>query len=277
MAVTVTEKYDSRALAGGDSATATLTYLIRGTADESAAYAALLAGAPATFNGMVQRSAATEPVHVDSTDANASIWQGTVSYGRDGSQRPDVGDSSYSIGGGSFDTTGGTFHVTQSISTSGRYAPAGQTAPDFKGAIGVSKDGVEGVDLTVPVYHFSETWILAAATVTDAYKGKLFALTGTVNNAAFRGLAAGECLFLGARGAMRAGGDWEVTFEFAASPNRASFAVGDITVTSKKGWEYMWVRYKDAVDQNEWVKVPASVHVEKVYQDGDFSQLGITP
>ena len=41
---------------------------------------------------------------------------------------------------------------------------------------------------------------LADAVVTLAYKLTLFALPGRVNNSAFKGFSAGECLFLGAAG-----------------------------------------------------------------------------
>ncbi|MCK4343502.1 MAG: hypothetical protein KAY37_17450 [Phycisphaerae bacterium] len=77
---------------------------------------------------------------------------------------------------------------------------------------------VEGVDIAVPVYHFSETHYLPDAIVSPAYRGTLFSLTGKVNGGAFKGFAAGECLFLGAAGAKRGSGDWEITFRFAASP-----------------------------------------------------------
>jgi hypothetical protein len=45
---------------------------------------------------------------------------------------------------------GGTQHITQSLATIQKYAAAG-TAPDFGGAIGVTHDSVEGVDITVPM------------------------------------------------------------------------------------------------------------------------------
>ena len=46
---------------------------------------------------------------------------------------------------------------------------------------------------------------------------------------------------------------------------------------NKKGWEYMWVRYADAEDAaaKAIVKKPVAVYVEKVYEEGDFSTLGI--
>ncbi|MCK4625174.1 MAG: hypothetical protein KAV00_07685, partial [Phycisphaerae bacterium] len=53
--------------------------------------------------------------------------------------------------------------------------------------------------------------------------------------------------------------------------------VGDIVNINKKGWEYMWVRYADAEDAaaKAIVKKPVAVYIEKVYEDGDFSTLGI--
>ena len=54
-------------------------------------------------------------------------------------------DSSYT-----FDTGGGTQHITQSLETIAKKAKPGETAPDFKQAVGVTTDSVEGVDITVP-------------------------------------------------------------------------------------------------------------------------------
>jgi hypothetical protein len=187
---------------------------------------------------------------------------------------PQAGDSTFS-----FDTGGGTQHITQSIATLNKYISSG-TPPDFKGAIGVTADNVEGVDITVPVYNFSETHYIDPDDVDDAYKGAIFNLTGKVNNAPFRGLAAGECLFLGASGSRRGRGaddPWEITYRFAGSPNRTGLSIGGISGINKKGWEYLWVRYQDTVDDlsNHLVKQPLAVYVEKVYEEGDFTTLGI--
>ncbi len=168
-----------------------------------------------------------------------------------------------------------TQHITQSLQTIVKKAKPGETAPDFKQAIGVTTEEVEGVDITVPVYSFAETHYIANSLVTGAYKLTLFALTGKVNNATFKGFAAGEVLFLGASGSKRGDDEWEITFRFAASPNVTGMTVGDITGVDKKGWEYLWVRYTDAEDAKVLVKQPAAVYVEKVYESGDFSGLGI--
>ena len=111
--------------------------------------------------------------------------------------------------------------------------------------------------------------------MNGAYKATLFGLTGRVNNAGFKGFAAGEVLFLGASGSQRGEEDWEITYRFAASPNVAGLTIGDITGINKKGWEYIWVRYADAEDEKVLVKQPIAVYVEKVYDEGNFAGLGI--
>ena len=174
----------------------------------------------------------------------------------------------------SFDTTGGTVHVSQSFGTN-RF---GTLAPDFKGAIGVSDDRVDGVDITIPAYKFSETHYIPRAFVGTSYKYTLFLLTGKVNNAAFKGFAAGEVLFLGSTGSRRGREDFEITYHFAASPNIASIVfTSSITVLDKEGWDYMWLYYNDEVDgtAHRIVRRPRAAYVERVYERADFGSLGL--
>lgn len=275
MAITVTEKIDSRKLTTGPDASVELIYTIRGTADDLAAKAALEAAAPTTYDNLKRKNCSVEPVHVDTRYPDACIWQGVAKYERP-EKRPPTGAILLS-----FDTTGGTTHITQSISTVNKYAPPGKTAPDFQGAIGVTHDSVEGVDITTPTFKFSVTLYVASAKVTPTYIGKLFSLTGKVNNSdttvwGLGNFNAGELLFLGAQGSQRAGGeDWEIQFSFMGSPNRTGITVGDIANIAKKGWEYMWVRYADAEDGDAKtvVKRPVAVYIEKVYETGNFDDL----
>ena len=263
MPVTVEEKWDSRETTLGESSSVDLRYLIRGTDDDVLAHQSLLAAAPVLYGGLVRQSSHIERIAEDA-------WEGSVRYGL--LEPPETGDSTFS-----FDTGGGTQHVTQSLATVARYAAPGQTAPNFQGAIGVTPDSVEGVDVTVPVYNVSETHYSATPLVTAAYKATLFYLTGTVNNAPFRGFAAGEVLFLGASGSKRGQDDWEITYRFAASPNVTSLAVGSITGIAKRGWDYLWVRYEDAEDTaaKALVKRPIAAYVEQVYPYGNFAGLSI--
>ena len=263
MPIAVHEKWESRETTEGDSPSVDLIYIVRGTDDDLAAKSALAAVAPVLYDGLVRQSLHIQRIAQD-------IWEGSVRYGQ--LQPPETGDSTYQ-----FDTGGGTQHITQSLATVGRYAPPGKAAPDFKGAIGVTHDNVEGVDITVPVFHFSETHYIASELVTGGYKATLFALTGKVNGAAFRGFSPGEVLFLGASGSKRGQDDWEITFRFAASPNVSGLQLGNITGINKKGWEYLWVRYADDEDAaaKVLVKKPIAAYVEQVYPYGNFSGLGI--
>lgn len=262
MSVTIDEKFDSReSTIGVRSPTVDLLYVVQGTDDDATVRATVEGAIPAIYAGLVFQDYHLAP-------QGGGVWEVSVRYGK--LEPKETGDSSFS-----FDTGGGTTHVTQSLQTVGRYAPAGRFAPDFKGAIGVTHDSVEGTDITVPVYSFTETHYLPIAAVTGSYKAALFLLTGRVNAAPFKGFAAGEVLFLGASGAQRGTEDWEITFRFAASPNATGLVIGDITGIDKRGWEYLWVRYADAEDEQVLVKQPIAVYVERVYDEGNFAGLGI--
>jgi len=269
--VRLIEDVDSREVRTGDRPSCTFHYTLEGVADDDTAKT-LMENSTAEYYGDLKRESINlEPEWVD-TASNTGIWRVTVEYLAPEEIEPETGESSYS-----FDTTGGTQHITQSVSTRGKYAPSGKTPPDFKGAIGVTHNSVEGVDITIPVFSFTETHYLPDSVVTDTYKGRLFRLTGKTNNSNFRGCAPGECLFLGASGSRRGEDDWEVTFRFAASPNKTNIQIGDITVAEKKGWDYLWVRYADEADTDacELVKRPSAAYVEQVYEEGDFSDLEI--
>jgi hypothetical protein len=123
----------------------------------------------------------------------------------------------------SFDTSGGTQHVTQSLQTVGRYGP--KATDKLQGAIGFDGKNVQGVDITVPVFNFTESHWFTPDKITQAYKLLLFGKTGCYNTDAFRGFAVGSVLFLGAAGDRQ--GDnpddqWELTFRFAAMPRSAT-------------------------------------------------------
>jgi len=265
--IIVKERQESRDQSAGDHAYAELRYFARYSADDAAIRAAVLEEAPSHYNGLPPRNIQIRPVFVDINNPDACIWDATVRYGADA--RPDTGSSVFS-----FDTGGGTEHVTQSLHTVATHAASG-IAPSHGGAIGVTRDSVDGVDIIVPVYNWTEQHYLDDAYVTDSYKNTLFWLTGRVNQQSFRGKEPGEVIFLGASGSLRDEDDWEISFRFAASPNQWDLSVGTMTGIAKRGWEYLWVSYEDDEDQGSAIKTPAFVYVEQVYQYGDFSRLGI--
>ena len=131
MPVTVEEKWDSRETTLGDGASVDLRFVIRGTDDDVAAHANLLAVSPPLYGGLVRQTSHIERIAEDA-------WEGSVRYGL--LEPPETGDSTFQ-----FDTGGGTQHITQGLGTVGAYSASGPP-PDFGGAIGVTSDNVEGVD-----------------------------------------------------------------------------------------------------------------------------------
>ena len=277
MPVTIHEAFDSRAATVGKNDEATLRYIVQGTDDDTAVRTTVDATAPADYKGLDQQDYEMRPL---GGTPGKEVWEVEVSYSNGTTQKepertqnpPQTGDSSFS-----FNTGGGTQHISQSLATIASYKAAANpnNPPDNKQAIGVHGDQVDGVDIVVPVLNFAETHYLALGTVTATYVKNLARLTGTVNDAAFKGFDAGEVLFLGASGSQRGDQDWEIAFNFAANENVTGISVGDITGIDKQGFHYLWVRYVEVEDQNHLTKRPEYVYVEQVYQSRDFSLLGI--
>jgi len=272
MAITADEQVTSRKVNAGISANR--EWIIKGTSDQGQAMTKLQSVASGNFASLARDTTTVEPIYVD-VGASGGVWRGTVGYKVFVRPTPAApGDSFFN-----FDTGGGTQHITQSLGTVGSYASGASGAATGYGAINTTYDGgksnVEGVDIIAPEYRFSETHILPSSTVTLAYRGILFGLSSKVNDASFKGTDRGECLFLNASGQKRGADDWEITFNFSALPNRSNFSVGTIIVSQKLGWEYMWVKYEAKAETGSLVQKPKIVHVERVYEFGDFSTLAI--
>lgn len=297
MNVTVKERAESRR---GSHETeqpwAEFLYTVRATetAEEADAYQAVLGE---TWPGptlewplendtvvvLTRLSVGMDPVVVDERDdpsQSTALWVATVRYGFPRGGTTSSPDNLPWPGVISFDTGGGTQHLKQSLETKWsevRPAFPPLMPPDHKGAIGVTKDGVEGVDIAVPVFNFTETHQFPELTVDHAQA--LFNLTARVNQDDFRVFAPGECLFLGASAVRRGTGEWEVEFKFSASPNRTVVLPPpfDSEGFDKGGWDYLWVEHVDEKDEaaQKLVLRPYAAHVERVYEEGDFTRLGI--
>jgi hypothetical protein len=219
-----------------------------------------------------------------------NAWQLEVSYVSDGGEDDEQRDPLKRSR--SFDTGGATQHITQAIPSDTfpngeqRFHTGSPAAPNMRGAIGVDGDSVQGVDIVVPQLTWTETYDVPTQYVTTNYIKKVSMLTGTVNNAAFRGFAAGEVLFTGASGSQqwdedKGDGPWSLSYKFVASANQGpnktfpAITIGDIEDIEKDGHDYLWVRYEDAVENSTLLKKPKFVYVNKVYRRDNFTQLGI--
>jgi hypothetical protein len=284
--ITFEEKIESRSIQTdeyGYLKSAEFIYILRGTADEALALQTAFDNTSSYYAGvgntLFRTSVKVDPVHADSI-TDTGIWNVTVEYAP-----PSLAQQAASVSVVTFDTTGGTQHIGHSIMTRSVSVAGGDIAPIYGpvgsaggGAIGVTDDGnVEGVDITVPVYTWSEMREFTDAQVAQ-YRPYWYSLTGKTNNAAFKGCAAGECLFGGVSGSKRTEGStegkWEVTAKFSASPNRTGIVIGAMTNISKQGWDYMWIRYKASGDGHHLVQTPLAVYVEQVYESGNLALLG---
>jgi hypothetical protein len=132
----------------------------------------------------------------------------------------------------------------------------------------------------VPQLQWQESYDVPNAYVTSTWIRGVAGVTGTTNNAPFRGFEAGEVLFIGCSGShewddQKGRGPWSLSFRFVASKNVTGDTIGDISGVNKKGHEYLWVRYEDAEESNVLLKKPKAVYVNKVYRESSFTALGI--
>lgn len=271
--------------------TARLAFVAVGYDDESAAWAAVAAATNFAYYGLTRQSLTINPqgggvwfADIDyglgdamtKPDGTPLDGQGNTSQPPNQPQRPDDNEPLPPDFG--FDTSGRTLKITQSLETVWsdypNRGPDDPPPPDYKGAIGVTKDKVEGVEIYVPNEEWTENKRFAF--VTRQYYDDLVELTGTVNREPFWGFRAEEVLFLGATGRGNSENGWECQFKFAVSRRQENINIcAGLTVPVKQGWDYLWVEYGSDDSNGRMVQVPKAAFVERVYRTGDFSKLGI--
>jgi len=264
----------------GKKATSSYTksYKVFGTADDTVLHAAInsqisSSGYGWQYPGVSDAQLWVEQYSVAYLGDNA--WQVTINYEKAGAE-PSTPDPLKRAR--SFDTTGGTQHITQAKSEKG-YGLLGISPPSQFNVIGVDDNGVNGVDIVTPQLQWQESYDVPNAYVNATYVRGLAGMTGTTNNAAFRGFDAGEVLFIGCSGSQewdnqKGSGPWSLSYRFVASKNVTGESIGGIFV-DKGGHEYLWVRYENDVSGYSLLKKPKAVYVNKVYRESNFALLGI--
>jgi len=248
--------------------TETVGYKLIGV-DSPALVKALAAGYSPVLRGSLYRT------NIAIDERGPALWDVDVTYGPYQQKEPTPNDNQWSAS-----TTGGTKHITVALEHKNSYIPAGGKTATHDLAIGVTAERqVEGVDVLDPIGKWTENWKLLLADYAFTYMGTVMQLTGKTNASSFRGMAAGSVLFEGGEG-TRSGKDptiLDITYHFAFSENRTGLTVGTITGIAKKGWEYSWVEYgvADKPGEGRPAMKAIQVNIERVYDEGDFSSLGI--
>ncbi len=236
-----------------------LAYAVTDTEDDTEIDSLVQGVIPAYYKGLKFGNYTTRTI-------GGGIWFVTVNYGQRG------------LPGYTFDTTGSREKITQAkehLESYGHGVQDNLPPPDYQGAIGVTDDGVEGVEITLPRMGLVLTRYYPPSFFNNDFQELLRSLTGTINDADFGPYLTGEVLFLGATGTQRGLEDGEVNYRFEISKNVDDLFVASIGPIQKGGWDYLWIRYESYPDTNarRMVKRPQSVHRERVYDFGDFSQL----
>lgn len=191
-----------------------------------------------------------------------------------------------------FSTGGATRKITKSIQTRYKAAAPGDTAPDFKGLIGVDrKTGeIHGCEVLAAACDFTITKRFNQLTL--GWFRRMLDTIACENSVPFLNLAANEVLFKGSDGNYRDGdpAPWTVTGKFGFSPNlvltdpddKDDCTFGDVTVPDINGWNYVWIIPFETTELattggqaiNVKVSKPRWVYVEQVYRRKPFNPLG---
>ena len=194
----------------------------------------------------------------------------------------------------SFNTVGGSIQITNSLQTidKGLGADAIPAESIYNRKTALNVDPQTGKPSPISIVNgtlgYVEKKVFHPASITCAYVKALRDLTATVNNAPWKCFARGEALFLGATGQQQGTGVWTITFNFSIDVN-STITIPDPVYTDpnqsvavQKGpHEYFWVSMVDAEDGDpaqqgnlKTIQRPAW-YVERIYNEADFSLLGI--
>lgn len=251
----------------------TRSWYCQGVSDSASVEALAFENNPLVFEGLFRLSVVCDPICADT-------WAVEVEYG--------IGSASgFTPDNYSFKITAQTVHITQSLQTVHRRKPgdplAQGTAPDLKGAIGVTDDEVKGCDIFVPSMQWSKS--VQRATVTHEYLRTLRKLVGTTNDAEFYGYQTGTLLYLGCepsttQATLPDGSPvtvWNLTHTFMEEPDIVLETIGNILIPRKKGHDYLWFSYGKTVPAgtNRMIQPPEAAYVERVYEPANYEEIEI--
>jgi hypothetical protein len=247
-----------------DPQTAEIHYLVAGAESVQEAIDAASEAAPAKFEGI-----SLSGFDFDDLTAPGS-YKITARYRRHPDDDAELGGREISLDiGANTDTR--TECLQRVLVT-----PEAPTDVAAATAINVGADGeVKGCTVLTGYQTYSEAAWLRPDQLTTAYRKALTNLVGCVNNAAFRGYAAGEVRFEGCSGQWIRGqkGKIKITYRFSISPNSESVSVASWNI-EKLGWDFAWVKYRVGTGADGNARpVPHYAVVDRVSRYEDFGRL----
>lgn len=243
----------------------TRTYNIKEYTTYDAAVSALLSSpacptADAVYTTLVRDKFSVNPVeNVDGDD----YWTGTVNWKE--FIPPTLGREILS---GTISSS--TQRIKATYNHVGSYGPGGGQAMNAGGGINVTSDGVEGVDISIPVLSFAIQREYAKGTFTLAWLANAMTYANKPNNASWRGFGIGTVMLTNVTGTDDGKQFDSITFNFEASPTFTNLVIpsplGNITIPSKLGWQYLHIQYLHRYDTATGLTypVPHTAHVDEL-------------
>ncbi|MDR1957612.1 MAG: hypothetical protein LBQ54_00950 [Planctomycetaceae bacterium] len=277
--ITISKQYGGKRASGRSGPSVEDTYNIIGTFDRDEAYSAFYQYI--MNNAGYQAGLPLESVEAEGNEDGGRLFTGTARYSTRTVQRIGIGIPKWS-----FSSKGGSAKITFGRET---LQSVGDNPPDFGSGINYNGEKFEGVDIIVPQWVETAAITYPASHITPQFKRMIRAMSGSMNSSPFRGMAAGECLFIGAEGSPGEkelespdGGPpqiaavYDVTFEFHGMPNVTQTIPG-LGQIAKNGWDYVWVYTEEFEDEDskKTIRRASGAYCVRVYGENDFNVLGL--
>ena len=288
MAVVVIEKVESRRFVNdhGKAWTFERVYTITGSNNISDVYdvgpaigsgPVDLTGVFSGFVGVVVRKEYTPIQNQSTVEGGEGAWELRVTY--EYGLMELTGKDKYQ-----WDTSAEQVNIKRAFAQT--HYPNAAPATDIGDLVGVTEGEIEGVDVYTPKGELIEHY--RDVTLSEAQRYLIMSMTGTTNNALWRGFYQGEVLFAGGVSVQQPDGKWDITYRFLVSPHNenqgAGHGAGDHRLTietmdggaqtvSKRGWEYLWYTMEHARDATSVKRKIKNCHVARVYEESNFATI----
>lgn len=255
-----------------------LKFALTGTSDRLEALAHIVMNTEPEIDSIPRVDMSAEPV-----DGFNELWTVTIEYAVGGGSTGNLPESDIGEERMRFSTKGGTKRIFQAANHIADYANTdiGVDPPNHEGAINVTTEGIEGIEIDDTGFGFQITKIVAFVDFTRVYTQMLYYATNKVNSSSWRDYEPGELRIVDISADQRDAESFSVVFEFLAIPNVVDQTIGDITGIAKLGHELAWAEHAKLVDETTdpptiRQKIKA-VHIEETYGYFDFNALGLAP